>query len=585
MVMDGDEKFGNEKVLRKARKKVKLLFYWKTIGILLAISAVAALQTLQTSINIEDDIGAIALTAGYVASIFFSLLCVPALLRLSGPNVALVVGDICFLIYCLTNFYPELYVLTFGAVISGIARSVFFPTYTILVMEIASTCTEFSTSKPEKYYFNYFQSRFYGMLESSSIIGNILSYGILYGTKSAPANTEVSTTQEPNTTQQSNTTWNPTDPYQYCGVDDCQDPTVVSESIDQYVPPDKTSIYILIFSASALTIISILLHAFVYPGLGVFSHKLEKEKDRVTSKTTEQKFESLDSKKKISVISNSIIEELGNDNPDFVFGELELYDDSIDGDTKDPDNLNTYEAQKSMMGESKDIGGKASAETIAVTQSKPSYWKTLKATLYFLIYPRSLMLSMTTLHFGMMLGFVYADLTRAYASCVAGVEMTGLFAMSFGAAGILAALLYGKLNFPHRRHIMYAICCILVLAMYITCYVWDHEPSSTWVLYIIFIGFGAVKGLFRQNIVEAYALHFPDKRDVAFSVYNVWYTGGLAIQYGFSTFMCVEDKLYTQFALYLTSIILFVVVEVVYMRKRDESGSGKHKEEISKTKL
>lgn len=58
-------------------------------------------------------------------------------------------------------------------------------------------------------------------------------------------------------------------------MNDCQDPEVVSESLDQYQPPDRTSVHILAFVAALLSLSSICIHAFVYPGVGRFSRRLQ----------------------------------------------------------------------------------------------------------------------------------------------------------------------------------------------------------------------------------------------------------------------------------------------------------------------
>ncbi|XP_039257614.1 protein unc-93 homolog A-like [Styela clava] len=559
----------NDLILRKGRRKLKILFYCHATGVHLAIATLVALQTLQTSINIKDDIGAISLTAAYITSIFFGVFCVPAVLRVFGPHVALVMSDVCYLLYCLANFYPDLVVLTIGGIISGIARALYLPSYTILVMQIASQCMEYSTTKQDGYYFNYFQSRFYGMVEAASIVGNILSYAILSGTKSDSSSGELTsgnTTISPNVT----TPGDFSNSYQYCGVYDCQDPGVVENNIDQYVPPDQMSVYIFLTVVSSLSVLSVIMHAFIYPGLGTFSHKLTKVKERVTNSLEENttKSDTDFNVDEISATSNN------NQKNDAKF-QIYVNEGFTNDENKSNGNVAEYDDTNSIQ---LSVTSIESAETT----SHANYWSTLKATFLFLIYPRSLMLSVSAFHFGMFFGFCFADLTRAYASCVAGVEMTGLFAMTFGAAGMVSALLYGRLNFPYRRYVIYAGLSVLELSMYVACYLWNPNPDTIWMVYMMFIGCGIVKGAYRQNIVETYTVHFLHNKDLALSVYNVWFTAGLGVQYGLSTFMCVETKLYTQLGIFTAAIILFVLVEFIYMRG---DGVKKNEKNEIKTKL
>ena len=49
----------------------------------------------------------------------------------------------------------------------------------------------------------------------------------------------------------------------HCGINDCLDPNVTSTSIGQYVPQDRTVIYILSGSCMALMLVGALLHFFL----------------------------------------------------------------------------------------------------------------------------------------------------------------------------------------------------------------------------------------------------------------------------------------------------------------------------------
>ncbi|XP_039258095.2 protein unc-93 homolog A-like [Styela clava] len=578
--------------VKEARKKIRHLFYWKTSGVILAISSLAALQTLQTSINIEGNVGSISLTAGYITSILFSVFCCPIIIKRLGSNVGIVVADACYLVYCLSNFYPELGVLTFGAVVSGVARSLYFPTYTILIIQLATTSTDIGPQKSDGYYFDLFQSRFYTSVESVSIIGNGLSYSILYGISAAISSGSDETAIVPNVTATPNITTSVAlvDPYRYCGVNDCQDPSVVSESIDQYVPPAKISVIVLITVASSLCISAVLIHALIYPGIGSFSHKLEQIKELVVN-SNDVSIHVSNVTTDIS-LQGDVADNNNNDTDKKVLDTVTCYQNSSFSDDEKDISLNGYtipspEEKKKIDSSSitlsednvpNETKNQQDVERPADNDKKEekvekSYLEILKATGVFLIHPQSLMLSISVLHHGMMLGFVFADMTRAYASCVAGVETTGLFAIVFGAPAMLSANIYGKLIFPHRRYVLYGASCGLEFLLYVGCYMWVPDPDTIWLVYLLFAGFGLVNGIFRQNIVAVFNIHFSDNKDVAFSVFNVWFMGGLGVQYGLSTFMCVEDKLYTQVAVLVLGVVLFVVTELIYTTGKKNSNT------------
>lgn len=137
----------------------------------------------------------------------------------------------------------------------------------------------------------------------------MLSYAILYGFKASSGDDASQVTQAP---IRDNVTW--TEVYEnqfaYCGVNDCQDPEVLDQNLDQYQPPDRTSVNILALVATLLCFLSICIHAFVYPGIGRFSLKLKNIELKTTkqSSTVESLEKTPQDRKRLSIssISNDI---------------------------------------------------------------------------------------------------------------------------------------------------------------------------------------------------------------------------------------------------------------------------------------
>lgn len=64
---------------------------------------------------------------------------------------------------------------------------------------------------------------------------------------------------------------------------------MVEENLDQYQPPDRTSVYILVFVTVLLNVFAFFAHTFVYPGLGRYSHKLNEIDHKCRDKTKPEK--------------------------------------------------------------------------------------------------------------------------------------------------------------------------------------------------------------------------------------------------------------------------------------------------------
>jgi len=59
------------------------------------------------------------------------------------------------------------------------------------------------------------------------------------------------------------------------------------------------------------------------------------------------------------------------------------------------------------------------------------------------------------------------------------------------------------------------------------------------------------------TIAGLHAAYFPEKEDIAFTVWNLWVLAGFAIQYGWSTSVCVRDKIYIQIGILCFAMICY----------------------------
>jgi len=79
-----------------------------------------------------------------------------------------------------------------------------------------------------------------------------------------------------------------TSKYQYCGVNDCQNAEIIEESIDQYVPTNQITLYVLTGCLLLMMAMGLVCHVFLVPEM-LFSEfnqiDDERKKDDVERKT------------------------------------------------------------------------------------------------------------------------------------------------------------------------------------------------------------------------------------------------------------------------------------------------------------
>ncbi|XP_077965697.1 protein unc-93 homolog A-like isoform X2 [Styela clava] len=542
---------------RKIRRKINFYFYSLVLGTVLSFSSAVALQSLQTSINIEGNVGSIALTSAYFGSVVYSLFVAPITMKRFGTGLNLVISDVSYLIYCASNYYPEIYVLVPGSIASSVARSLLLPATSIAAFQLAEQFYRCG-SQAEEVYINRFQSRYISLFSSVSIVGNAISFAALSGSRQNIESDEIANvTIASEYTKMISTTASQfanRSEYYHCGVNDCQDPEIVEENLNQYVPPDKISTYILVSAACGINLISFVIHAFIYPGIGKFGHKLynlDKEISlflKPNASSTSLQFaidDDVDQKNNnketdVPAISNK---KENYDNPAFV---LDSQDFTTAKKTNDETNSTSktdavHIDEKSMDSHNEDRDG---------------YWTTLKKTGKFFIRPQSMLIGLTPVRNGMIVGFIFSDITRAYASCVGGVQLTGLIAMTFGSAGIPVSLLYGHLvKYTGRNAIMIAG-FLLEMSVYIGCYLWVPDPDTIYFVFFIFIGHGTVNAMLYITVNVVYNEYFPTESHIATNVWNFWIQGATGLQFALSTFMCMVDKIYLGMAFLTFSILM-----------------------------
>lgn len=106
----------------------------------------------------------------------------------------------------------------------------------------------------------------------------MVAYIVLYAfNDKIPAN---STTFDTNVTSLPGLTASASlDEFYYCGANDCQDVDVVTENIDQYVPTNQITIYILIGILAAMCVLTQIIHISLLPDLGSYVKRQKKAVD------------------------------------------------------------------------------------------------------------------------------------------------------------------------------------------------------------------------------------------------------------------------------------------------------------------
>lgn len=99
----------NERNVVAASRKVFIQRQVYCLGISYALmfSAFAGVLSLQSSINIEAELGTTSLAAAYGTTVIWNLLFTSVMLRVLGPKKSILFSGAFYLVYTLANIYPS----------------------------------------------------------------------------------------------------------------------------------------------------------------------------------------------------------------------------------------------------------------------------------------------------------------------------------------------------------------------------------------------------------------------------------------------------------------------------------------------
>lgn len=191
----------------------------------------------------------------------------------------------------------------------------------------------------------------------------------------------------------------------------------------------------------------------------------------------------------------------------------------------------------------------------------------LSATAYQLKKPYQQLLIPITIWIGMEQAFIGADFTQAYVSCALGIPSVGYVMICFGVVNAICSLLFGSvMKYIGRQPIM-ALGAVVHCALVGWFLVWKPHPSNPSVFFIASGLWGVADAVWQTQVNGLYGTLFRRNKEAAFSNYRLWESTGFVIAYAYSTHLCARMKLYVMLVVLLVGVFMYVIVEILHMRK------------------
>lgn len=195
-------------------------------------------------------------------------------------------------------------------------------------------------------------------------------------------------------------------------------------------------------------------------------------------------------------------------------------------------------------------------------KEKPAMFSLFFATLFHLRDLRMMLIIPLTVYSGLEQGFVFADFTKSFVTCVFGIDKVGYVMICFGVGDSLFSYLLGRLTKYVGRVPIFFSGAIIHLAVYIVLLSWKADRDMLWMVYLMAALWGYTDAVWQTQINALYGVLFHDNQEAAFSNYRLWESLGFVISFALSSFLCVSAKIYILIAVLVIGMVLYVVIEI-----------------------
>uniref|UniRef100_A0A3Q0QUB6 Protein unc-93 homolog A n=1 Tax=Amphilophus citrinellus TaxID=61819 RepID=A0A3Q0QUB6_AMPCI len=193
--------------------------------------------------------------------------------------------------------------------------------------------------------------------------------------------------------------------------------------------------------------------------------------------------------------------------------------------------------------------------------SRVPFCHTFLATFRLLKDWRLLTLIPLTMYSGFEQSFLSGEYTKNYVTCALGIHYVGFVMMCFGASNSLCSYLFGRIARYTGRAPLFGLAALANLSCAIALLYWRPHPDQLPVFFVFPALWGMADAIWQTQTNALYGILFSREKEAAFANYRMWESLGFVIAFAYSTFLCLEYKLYILMAVLVLTVITYPIVE------------------------
>ncbi|KAM6964913.1 protein unc-93 homolog A [Aplochiton taeniatus] len=223
-----------------------------------------------------------------------------------------------------------------------------------------------------------------------------------------------------------------------------------------------------------------------------------------------------------------------------------------------------------------------SQQTREFRGNREPFCSTFLATFRLLGDWRLLTLIPLTMYSGFEQSFLSGEYTKNYVTCALGIHYVGFVMICFGATNSVCSFVFGRLAEYTGRAPLFFLAAATNFSCILALLFWRPHQKELPVFFVFPALWGMADAVWQTQTNSLYGVLFPRAKEAAFANYRMWESLGFVIAFAYSTFICLETKLYILLAVLLLTTVTYPIVEY-HERKNptppiEEGTYSKHKE-------
>ena len=171
-----------------------------------------------------------------------------------------------------------------------------------------------------------------------------------------------------------------------------------------------------------------------------------------------------------------------------------------------------------------------------------------------------------SIYTGLTFAFVHTEMSRAFASCILGLNHVSLCFVVFASMFLFSSSIFSRIAGRFGRNIPFTIAYVSDMFLFMFCLYAEPANMKHLTVYALFLGFGFTQGIWMPLINELYTDYFKDQKETAVAVYQLMFSLGNLLVFAFSTALCVHVKMYVLIFVLSSGLLIYTAGSFLFFR-------------------